>query len=163
MNYLDITHEDTLNGDGFRVTLWVSGCNCHCYNCQNPYSWNFKEGIKFDTKAKKEIFNELDKDYIQGLTLSGGHPLEKNNLNTITSLCEEVKEKYPNKDIWVYTGYQYEDIKDWYIMNYIDVLVDGKYIDEQRDISLKWRGSKNQRVINVPKSLTQNKVILWCD
>ena len=163
MNYLTITHNDMLNGDGLRVVRWVSGCSLHCEDCQNKYSWNFNEGILFDERAKEEIFSELKKDYISGITITGGHPLEKQNIEEIEKLCKEIKLNFPNKTIWLYTGFVFEEIKNYSILKYVDVLIDGKYDKELRDISLKWRGSTNQRVIDVQKSLFSSEVVLWCD
>ena len=163
MNYLTITHNDMLNGDGLRVVLWVSGCSLHCEDCQNKYSWNFNEGILFDERAKEEIFSELKKDYISGITITGGHPLEKQNIEEIEKLCKEIKINFPNKTIWLYTGFVFEEIKNYPILKYIDVLIDGRYEKELRDISLKWRGSQNQRVIDVQKSLYSSEVVLYCD
>lgn len=163
MNYLTITHNDMLNGDGLRVVLWVSGCSLHCEDCQNKYSWNFNEGVLFDERAKEEIFSELKKDYISGITITGGHPLEQQNIKEVEQLCKDIKIKFPNKTIWLYTGFIFEKIKNYPILKYIDVLIDGRYEKELRDISLKWRGSKNQRVIDVKKSLTSSEVVLWCD
>ena len=163
MNYLTITHNDMLNGDGLRVVLWVSGCSLHCEDCQNKYSWDFNEGILFDERAKEEIFSELKKDYISGITITGGHPLEKQNIEEIEKLCKEIKINFPNKTIWLYTGFIFEEIKNYSILKYIDVLIDGRYEKELRDISLKWRGSTNQRVIDVQKSLFSSEVVLWCD
>ena len=113
MNYLTITHNDMLNGDGLRVVLWVSGCSLHCEDCQNKYSWNFNEGILFDERAKEEIFSELKKDYISGITITGGHPLEKQNIEEIEKLCKEIKINFPNKTIWLYTGFIFEEIKNY--------------------------------------------------
>lgn len=163
MNYLTITHNDMLNGDGLRVVLWVSGCTLHCEDCQNKYSWDFNEGVLFDERAKEEIFSELKKDYISGITITGGHPLEKQNIEEIEKLCKEIKINFPNKTIWLYTGFIFEEIKNYPILKYIDVLIDGRYEKEFRDISLKWRGSTNQRVIDVQKSLFSSEVVLWCD
>lgn len=180
MNYLQITHEDVCNGDGLRVVLWLSGCSHHCYNCQNPQTWNPNSGILFDDLAKQEIFNELSKDYISGITFSGGDPLHENNLDEVLKLIKEIRISFPEKTIWLYTGFKIEDIikqeqyekvsgipdvwsKRWEIITNINVLVDGKYIDEQRDITKKWAGSKNQRVIDAKQSLTQNKIVLYCN
>lgn len=160
MNYHNIVHDDMLNGDGIRVTLFVSGCSLHCPFCQNPQTWDKESGILFDEKAKEEIFKQLSQDYISGITLTGGHPLECYNLPTMTALCKEIKEKFPTKNIWLYTGFIYENVKDLEIMNYIDVLVDGPYIESQRDITLPYRGSLNQRIIDVQKSLKSNKIVL---
>ena len=163
MNYHNIKHNDQLNGDGLRVTLFVSGCSLHCPNCQNPQTWCQYSGIPFDEDAKQEIFEELNKDYISGITFSGGHPLEPYNLEEVTSLCKEIKQKYPRKTIWLYTGWNYEYVKDFEIMKYIDVLVDGSYIESLRDISLKWRGSSNQRVIDMNKTRETKEITLYCD
>ena len=167
MNYHKIEKFSTNNGNGVRCVLWISGCEIHCKNCQNPQTWDKCSGIKFDKNAKEELLEILSKDYIRGLTLSGGNPLEKYNISELLSLLKEIKNLYPNKDIWCYSGYTYEqliqreDLKE--IWQYIDVLIDGPYIDEQRDITLKWRGSKNQRVINIPQSIKKNEIILFCD
>lgn len=179
INYHNITHDDMNNGDGLRVVLWLSGCSHHCFNCQNPQTWNPDSGIPFDELAKQEIFNELSKDYISGITLSGGDPLHENNLSEVLSLVEEILNLFPSKTIWLYTGYTCENLIDgihypldatWEdsvirksIIKLCDVLVDGEYIDEQRNITLPWRGSSNQRVIDVQKSLKQGKVVLYCD
>ena len=183
MNYLQITHEDVCNGVGLRVVLWLSGCSHHCYNCQNPQTWNPNSGIPFDDSAKQEIFNELSKGYISGITFSGGDPLYENNLDEVLKLVQEIRISFPEKTIWLYTGYKFEQIKDsfeeskkwlqaswkhsaitrWKIISNVNVLVDGEYIDEQKDLTLKFRGSKNQRVIDVQQSLAQNKMILYCD
>lgn len=200
MNYLQITHEDVCNGEGLRVVLWLSGCSHHCYNCQNPQTWNPDNGIPFDESAKQEIFNELSKDYISGITFSGGDPLYEYNLDEVLKLVKQIRNLYPDKTIWLYTGYHVfinypeshrqhkvilstrpnastniiyddelffkkkeEDRKRSEIIFNVDVLVDGEYIDEQKDLSLKWRGSKNQRVIDVKQSLAQNKMVLYCD
>lgn len=179
MNYHNITHDDMNNGDGLRVALWLSGCSHHCYQCQNPQTWDPNSGISFDNEAKQEIFNELSKDYISGITLTGGDPFYKGNLNDVLSLLNEIRISYPTKTIWLYTGYTLEDciLKPGEIVdnhNYdrfqryaaiqmVDVLVDGPYVDVQRDVTLKWRGSANQRVINIPKTLKQQKVVLYCD
>lgn len=161
MNYHKIEKTSIANGTGIRVVLWVSGCSLHCKGCHNPETWSVNSGKSFDEEAKKELFEALDKPYIQGITFSGGHPLENENISEVYNLCKEIKEKFPTKDIWLYTGYLFENITSYLIMKYIDVLVDGKYIEEQRDLRLKWRGSRNQRVINVKASLEQNKVVLW--
>ena len=163
MNYHNIVHNDMLNGDGIRVTLFVSGCTLRCKNCQNPETWDFGGGIEFDQSAKQEIFDELQKPYISGITLTGGHPFEPQNIKEITELCKEIKSRFPQKTIWAYTGYTYEKVKDYKVLDFVDVLVDGNYQDNLRDISLKWRGSKNQRVIDVKQSKLQNKVVLHCD
>jgi anaerobic ribonucleoside-triphosphate reductase activating protein len=151
-----------LNGTGIRVVLWVAGCPHHCKGCQNPITWDADGGIPFDQDAVDELFEELKKDYCCGVTFSGGDPLSENNVLTVINLAKEIKDKFPTKNIWLYTGYTWEEI--YYreiarILLYIDVLVDGPYIEEQRDISLQWRGSKNQRIIDVQESLKQGKII----
>ena len=165
MNYHNIKTDDMLNGDGLRVTCWVSGCNMGCFNCYNPQTWDFNSGIPFTEDTMQEILYDLSKPYIKGLTLSGGHPLDPHNAPKVLEIVKRVKMVFPNKDIWIYSGYEWENIiKDETlreIMRYTDVLVDGAYIDELRDISLPFRGSSNQRIIDVEKSLAENKVILW--
>lgn len=163
MNYHNIKHDDMLNGDGLRVTLFVSGCSLHCPHCQNPQTFDPESGIPFDEDAKQEIFNELSKPYISGLTLSGGHPLEHYNIDECTELCKECKEKFPNKTIWLYTGYNFENIMNYEILDYVDIVVDGNYQHKLRDVSLKWRGSSNQRVIDVQRSRKEGNIILHCD
>lgn len=161
MNYHDIVHDDILNGDGLRVTLFVSGCSHNCFNCQNPQTHKATSGIKFDKKALDEILNEIKKDYISGLTLSGGDPIYYDNRAKIYSICKKVKELYPKKTIWLYTGYKWEDIKDLLLIKYVDVLVDGPFIEKLKDENYKWAGSTNQRVIDVQKSLKNKEVILY--
>lgn len=165
MNYHNIKTDDMLNGDGLRVTCWVSGCNMGCFNCYNPQTWDFNNGIPFTEDTMQEILYDLSKPYIKGLTLSGGHPLDPHNVPKVLEIVKRVKMVFPNKDIWIYSGYVWEDIiKDETlreILKYTDILVDGAYIDELRDISLPFRGSSNQRIICVQKSLVENKVILW--
>lgn len=221
MNYIKIDTEDVCNGDGLRVVLWLSGCSHHCKGCQNPQTWDISSGVPYDESAKEELFRELDKDYISGITLSGGDPLNKANLSDVLDLVSEINKRYnetqdivcynnknhnilnrntneirlsfPNKSIWLYTGYEVigiqdglfvlspnvitdkvlkpeemvdrinEDIKRSDIIKQCDVLIDGRYIEEKRDITLKWRGSSNQRVIDVQKSLQENEIILHCD
>ena len=165
MNYEKIDKCSVSNGAGVRTVLWVSGCDIRCHNCQNPQTWDFNSGIPFTEETMQEILYDLSKPYIKGLTISGGHPLDPHNAPKVLEIVKRVKMVFPNKDIWIYSGYEWENIiKDETlreIMRYTDVLVDGAYIDELRDISLPFRGSSNQRIIDVPKSLEQNKVILW--
>lgn len=183
MNYLKIDHEDVCNGDGLRVVLWVAGCSHGCSECQNPQTWNPNSGIEFDKTARNEIFEELGKSYISGITLSGGDPLYVQNLDTILYLIYNIKKKFPTKTIWLYTGFTFNELMDnyksyrqtlfeyrddewlerWEIIRRCDVLVDGPYIKEQRDITLKWRGSSNQRVIDVQETLKQGRIVLYCD
>lgn len=151
MKYHNITKNDMKNGDGIRVVLWVSGCSHHCKGCHNPLTWNPKHGLEFDDGAKGEIFDELEKDYVEGLTLSGGDPLHYTNREAIAELCKEVKERYPNKTIWLYTGYKYEEVDDLELIQYIDVLVDGKFEKDKADPACEWVGSTNQKVIYLCK------------
>lgn len=154
MNYHNITKEDMLNGDGIRVVLWVAGCGHHCRGCQNPETWDPKGGIPLDESAMAEIMEELGKDYVTGLTLSGGDPLYPGNRADVLKLLKAVNDKFPDKDVWIYTGYTLEQLmcteKDTLdILKLADVLVDGPYEEEKRDINLPWRGSSNQRVIEI--------------
>ena len=193
MNYHNITYPDQNNGDGLRVVLWLSGCSHHCKGCQNPQTWDTNSGVPFDESAKEEIFKELNKDYISGITLSGGDPLNEANLDGVLGLVNQIRLLFPQKTIWLYTGYRVrgiqeglfvltpnvitdkisdheeiidrvnKDVKRSDIIKQCDVLIDGRYIEEKRDITLKWRGSSNQRVINVQKSLQKNEIVLHCD
>lgn len=162
MNYHNITKDDMLNGDGIRVVLWVAGCNHNCKDCQNPITWDVCGGIPFDESAKKELFDELAKDYVSGITFSGGDPLHPQNRDFITALSTEIKDKFPNKTQWLYTGFTWENIKDLDIINNLDVVVDGEFETEHRDTTLRWRGSPNQNVIDVPKTITEKKLVLHC-
>jgi anaerobic ribonucleoside-triphosphate reductase activating protein len=160
MHYHNITKDDMLNGDGLRVVLWTAGCSHGCKGCHNPITWDPNGGLPFDDEAKKEIFTELDKDYISGITLSGGDPLYVNNKEQIEELAEEIKAKYPTKTIWLYTGYLWEDIKDLKLLKSLDVVVDGKFELDKKDNQLHWRGSSNQRVIDVAKSRESGQIVL---
>lgn len=151
MNYHNITKDDMLNGDGLRVVLWVSGCSHRCKGCHNPITWDPNDGLLFDEAAKQEIFAELDKDYVSGLTLSGGDPLFPGNRSAIEALVREVKERYPEKTIWLYTGYSWEEISELPLIQYVDIVVDGKFIESLKDNKLHWRGSSNQRVIDAKR------------
>jgi anaerobic ribonucleoside-triphosphate reductase activating protein len=160
MRYHNITKDDMLNGDGLRVVLWVAGCEHHCPECQNPITWDICGGIPFDDEAKQEIFDELEKPYISGITFSGGDPLHKKNREETGKLIEEIRDKYPKKTIWVYTGYEWQDVKDLPFIDKVDVLVDGRFEIALKDVNLPWRGSSNQKVIDVKKSLELSKIVL---
>lgn len=160
MRYHNITKDDMLNGDGLRVVLWVSGCSHCCKECQNPLTWDANSGLVFDEAAKEEVFEQLDKSYVSGITFSGGDPLFTANIPEVTALAGEIREKYPNKTIWLYTGSLWEEIQGEKILQYLDVLVDGEFRIEEKDASLKWKGSANQRVIDVQKSLEAGEVVL---
>jgi len=159
MNYHNITKEDMLNGEGLRVVLWVSGCNHHCKNCQNPITWDEKGGLPFDKEAEKELFEALDKPYIDGITFSGGDPLFPGNRSEVFRLVKKCRTLYPQKTIWLYTGYKWEEIKDLEGISDIDVIAEGEFIEELKDNNLHWVGSSNQRVIRVKESL-EDKVVL---
>ena len=160
MKYHNITKEDMLNGDGLRVVLWVSGCEHACEGCQNPITWDPEDGLTFDNDAEDELFEQLEKDYISGITFTGGDPLYPSNRDEITRLTEKVKENFPQKTVWLYTGYLWEEICWLPVIKYVDVIVDGRFILEQLDNTLCWKGSKNLRVINVRQSLDQGTVVL---
>ena len=141
------------NGDGLRVVLWVAGCSHCCKECQNPMTWDPNGGLPFDEAAKKEIFDQLDKSYISGITFSGGDPLHSANRDGVLALAKEIREKYPDKTIWLYTGYSWKDIYEEEIVNYLDVVIDGEFKIEEKDNTLMWKGSKNQKVIDVKRTL----------
>lgn len=144
-----------LNGDGLRVVLWVAGCSHCCKECHNPVTWDPNGGLPVDEKVKEEIFEQLEKPYISGITFSGGDPLHAANRLEVRNLMEEIKTKYPDKTIWLYTGDTWEKILHYPLLQYVDVLVDGEFKVELKDVNLMWKGSKNQRVIDVQKSLKQ--------
>lgn len=160
MRFHNITKDDMLNGDGLRVVLWVAGCNHCCPGCQNQITWDPNGGLLFDQDAKKEVMDELDKDYISGITFSGGDPLHPQNLADVTELAKEIRARYPKKTIWLYTGSVWEEVRRLEIVKYLDVMVDGEFIREQLDKTLHWKGSANQRVIDVQKTLESGKVVL---
>lgn len=151
MKYSEITYPDVNNGEGCRVTLFVSGCSHRCKGCHNPETWNFDFGKDFNDDVKIRLFDIVSKPYIKGLTLSGGDPLD--SYDDVLDLVKEFRNRFgETKDIWVYTGYVIDDLLNLNkeeILEYIDVLVDGEYIEEQRDVSLAFRGSKNQRIIKI--------------
>lgn len=213
MNYHNITYPDMNNGEGLRIVLWLSGCSHKCKGCQNPQTWDANSGILFDESAKEELFRELDKDYISGLTLTGGDPLFESNLDGVLDLVTEVNKRYnatqyidgnarenynmlnvnsdeirlssPRKSTWIYSGYQWEDIFDGIfcqgfqnyekqnqlrlkrknIVSQCTVMIDGQYIDSQRNLSMPWCGSENQRVIDIQKTLQlhllKGQIVLW--
>lgn len=161
MRYHNITKEDMLNGDGLRVVLWLAGCSHHCKNCQNPVTWDPEDGLVFDTAAREEIFFELEKDYISGITFSGGDPLYPDSREELTRLIRVIREKYPKKTIWLYTGFLWEDICRLELIPFLDVLVDGRFVEELKDNNLPWKGSSNQRVIDVQMTLSLGKVVLY--
>ena len=171
MNYAEIKNLDIANGPGLRVSLFVTGCTHHCKGCFNEETWNFKYGEPFTEKTEEQILKLLEPSYVSGLTVLGGEPMEYVNQKELLPFLKKVKENYPKKTIWCYTGYVYEKdllgrmIPKWKItkeiLELIDVLVDGPFIEEQKDITLLFRGSANQRLIDVPQSLAAGEVILW--
>ena len=173
MNYAKIKKCDVANGPGVRVSLFVSGCNHHCKNCFNSEAWDFNYGNQFSEEQANEIIEDLKPSYITGLSLLGGEPFEKVNQEGLVPLVKKVKETYPDKKIWCYTGFTFdkqilgqmigeehrETTKE--MLENIDYIVDGKFVEELKDPTLKFKGSKNQRIIDVKKSLAQNEVVLW--
>ncbi len=160
MRYHNITTDDMLNGDGLRVVLWVSGCEHNCVGCHNPITHDASCGLEFDAYAYNELIDKLDKDYISGLTLSGGDPLYPLNRECIGELILKIKEKFPKKTIWLYTGYLWEEIAFLEAVRLCDVVVDGRFEMALADKKLHWRGSKNQRVIDVKKTIAEGKIVL---
>ncbi|MDD3240294.1 MAG: anaerobic ribonucleoside-triphosphate reductase activating protein [Lachnospira sp.] len=170
MNYAEIKYSDVANGPGVRTTLFVSGCTHHCKGCFNEIAWDFNYGTPFTEETIQEILDSMKPDYISGLTLLGGEPFEHNNQIGLLPLVKAVKEAYPNKDIWCFSGYLFDkDILEnmcekWpetkELLSYIDVLVDGKFVEELKNLNLKFKGSENQRTILVQESLKENQVVL---
>ncbi len=171
MKYHNITKADMLNGEGLRVVLWVSGCSHKCPGCQNALTWDPEDGVSFDDDTIKEIYQELDRDWCSGLTLSGGDPLFLGNRKDIRDLVTNVKQIYPNKSIWAYTGYTWEELmaqreidknlED--ILQNIDVLLEGRFVMKLKEDKLHYVGSSNQRIIDVKKSLEEGSVVLYID
>ncbi|HIV33793.1 MAG TPA: anaerobic ribonucleoside-triphosphate reductase activating protein [Candidatus Blautia intestinigallinarum] len=163
MRYHNITKDDMLNGDGLRVVLWVAGCSHGCPECQNPITWDPRGGLEFTEVEKNEIFQELEKSYISGITFSGGDPLHPANVDEVTALAREIRCRYPDKTIWLYTGYTWDEIESWEIVKYLDVVIDGKFVSALQDVTLPWRGSSNQKVIDVPSTLRAGKIVLQAE
>lgn len=181
MRYAQIRSIDISNGDGVGVSLFVQGCDKkpHCKNCFNPETWDFNGGKEWTEETKNKFLELIDRPYIKRVSILGGEPLAEQNLNDVLSLVQEIRISFPEKTIWLYTGYDFQEIfrgessciskkglndfKRRQIIKLCDVIVDGEYIDEQRDITLKWRGSSNQRVIDIKQSLAQNKMVLYCN
>lgn len=173
MNYAEIKTCDIANGPGVRVSLFVSGCTHRCKGCFNEIAWDFEYGKEFDEKTMERLIEALRPDYVRGLTLLGGEPMEYRNQLGLLPFIRRVREELPNKDIWCFSGYLFdtqirdEMCKKWEVtrelVSYIDVMVDGKFMEELKDITLRFRGSSNQRIIDVPKSLASGNVVLWQD
>lgn len=170
MNYCNIKRRDIADGIGVRVTLFVSGCTHHCKGCFQPETWDFAYGRPFDKEAEKAIFAELGQSFVNGLTLLGGEPFEPDNQRGLLPLLRAVKEKFPDKTVWAYSGYTWEELTGDSrarceatdeLLSLIDVLVDGEFVEALRDIALRFRGSANQRILDVPKSLEAGKPVEW--
>jgi anaerobic ribonucleoside-triphosphate reductase activating protein len=151
MKYGKINKTDIANGSGVRVSIFVSGCDRHCKGCFNPETWDYNYGKDFSKETIDEIIEAMKPDYISGLTVLGGEPLAVRNYSWVCWLCMKVKSAYPNKTIWLYTGDTFEEISDLSICDYVDVVVDGAFVESQKDLSLEYRGSRNQRIIDVKK------------
>lgn len=173
MNYCGIKKCDIANGLGVRVTLFVSGCTHHCKGCFQPETWDFSYGDEFTCDTEKELMEALEPDYIHGITLLGGEPFEPENQRVLVGFIRRVKEKYPTKNVWCYTGYLLDEellkpsrarceVTDE-MLSYIDVLVDGEFVLEKKNISLQFCGSENQRLIDVKATLKQGEIVLWKD
>ena len=186
MRFASMRNLDISNGEGVGVSLFVQGCNRHCFNCFNPDTWDFNGGKEWTEETKNKFIKLIDRPYINRISVLGGEPLAEQNLDEVLSLIKEIRISFPEKTIWLYTGYTFEECqpfsengllsgskfapnlqkilkKRWEIISNVDVLVDVEYIDGQRDVTKKWAGSKNQQVINVKESIKNNKIILYCD
>ena len=174
MNYATIKTHDIANGPGVRVTLFVSGCTNHCEQCFQPQTWDFCFGRPFDAEAEAILDEELDKSYVRGLTLLGGEPMEPANQRVLCPLLKRLKQRHPDKDIWCFSGFRLEDEllnPDAYphcevteeLLSYVDVLVDGRFVLAQKDIGLRFRGSRNQRLIDLRKTRSEGHIVLWDD
>ncbi len=160
MNYHNITKDDMLNGDGLRVVLWTAGCTHHCHGCQNPITWDVTGGLLFDEAAEKELFEALDKPHVAGITFSGGDPLHPFNRDEVFRLAKKIRKELPNKTIWLYTGFLWEEICDIPDIADIDVIAEGKFVEELLDPKIHWVGSSNQRVIDVKPTLETGEIVL---
>lgn len=172
MNYATIKNCDIANGPGVRISLFVSGCTHHCKGCFNEVAWDFDYGQPFTEEVQQQILEMMKPGYIKGLTLLGGEPFEPQNQGPIVEFLRKVKSAYPEKSIWAFSGYLFEKITsgtlgDWEttkeFLSYLDVLVDGPFVEEKKNLSLRFRGSENQRLIDMPKTLEAGKIVLWQD
>lgn len=166
MNYAELKNCDIANGPGVRVSLFVSGCTHHCKGCFNKEAWDFDYGKPFDQNVIDHILELLKPDYIKGITYLGGEPLDPRNQAELLNLSRQIKDKYPGKSIWCFTGYVLEDLLarqavDMELLSHFDVLVDGPFVEEQKNLRLKFRGSENQRLLDMKKTLACGKAILW--
>ena len=161
MRYNLIRKMDISNGPGVRVSVFMQGCSFHCKNCFNPETWDFEGGKEFTDETIEKVLELCSKEHVKGLSILGGEPMHPKNIDATTKLAKTFKEKYPNKNLWVWSGFEFDkDLKGKEVLNYIDVLIDGIYKDELHDPTLKWRGSSNQRVIDVQKSIKEGKVVM---
>ena len=170
MNYADIKKADVANGPGVRISIFVSGCNHHCKGCFNPETWDFNYGKPFTEETINYILDLMEPSYINGITFLGGEPLEPKNQEGLLPLAKAIKERYPEKTIWCFTGFLFDKdvLERMYntvpatkeLLSYLDVVVDGKFVEELKDVGLKFKGSSNQRTINVPRTLTENKIVI---
>lgn len=173
MNYATIKPNDVANGPGVRVSLFVSGCTHRCKNCFNSEAWDFNYGEPFTQNTMDEILNDLNHDYIAGFSLLGGEPFEPQNQKVLCEVLEKIKNTYPEKTVWCYSGYSYDkDLLSGRLCDYsttermlncIDFLVDGEFVEEKKDITLRFKGSSNQRIIDVKRSLKEGKIIRWSE
>ena len=173
MNYAEIKNCDIANGPGVRVSLFVSGCTHHCPGCFNQVAWDFDYGKPFTQETIDQILTMLKPGYIKGLTLLGGEPFEPENQPAVVELLRQIKAKYPEKSIWAFSGYLFDRdilagrLGPWEItreyLSYLDVLVDGPFVESRKNLGLRFRGSENQRIIDVPASLAENQIVLWQD
>ena len=178
MNYAQIRSMDISNGEGIGVSLFVQGCDFHCKNCFNSETWEFSKGQEWNDKTKNQFLKLIETPFIQRVSILGGEPLHPKNVQNVLKIVDEIRVSYPTKNIWLYTGYTWEEIMTPIIsdinskqlkilqmrkelVSKCDVLIDGRYVDELRDVSLHWRGSSNQRVINVQETLEQKQIVLW--
>ena len=161
MKYAQIREIDITNGSGIGVALFTQGCPYHCKNCFNPETWDFNKGMVWTKEIENKIMELLKPEYITRLTILGGEPLIERNIEPLTALLKRVKGIYPDKQVWLYTGGDFEVLEGLYeeIFQYIDILIDGRYVDDLRDYKLKWRGSSNQRIIDVQASLKSGNVV----
>ena len=160
MRYNQIRKMDIADGPGVRVSIFFQGCAFHCKNCFNSETWDFNGGKEFTVETIDKVLDLCSEDYIKGLSILGGEPMHPVNIEGTYALAKAFKEKYPNKNLWVWTGFLFEQLQNQDVLKYIDVLVDGQYVDELHDPRLKWKGSSNQRVIDVQKSLKQKKIVI---
>ena len=161
MKYNKIRKMDIANGPGVRVSVFLQGCSFHCKNCFNPETWDFDKGLEFDDSVIDEIIELCGKSHIQGLSILGGEPMHPKNIKGTIQLAKRFKETYPDKNIWSWSGFLFDQISDKEVFNYIDVLVDGQFDEELRNPNLKWRGSSNQRVIDVKKTIKKGDIVLY--